>query len=448
MIYAITDIETTGSHASGNSVIEIAVVLFDGERITGEFSSLIDPGVPVPRFITALTGISTEMLEGAPTFDQVADQLEEIFEGAIFVAHNAGFDHSFLRAEFAAIGRNWNPPRLCTVRMARKAFPGQKSYGLNSICSWMGLVNEQAHRALSDARVATEILVRSLPLMSPGEMQKMLARNSGVVFLPPNLSEGVFHSLPEAPGVYYMMNDKGKPIYIGKAINIKKRVRQHFATHTESSRNQVFMRDVVDIGFELTGNELIALLLEDAEIRKHWPEQNSAQKRKTTRTVIISYHDHSGFRRLAFQTGSKSVGAVKTFASVQTARTWLHDMAAAFDLDQRLLGLSMFDASRNLPSPDEHNSALELALADFLSRDASYIIAANGRSEGEFGYVLVERGVLKGYAFLQDQIQTADDLLFHLKPLQHSENTSSILEAFIQARWGYRRIELSEAAIG
>jgi hypothetical protein len=151
---------------------------------------------------------------------------------------------------------------------------------------------------------------------------------------------------------------------------------------------------------------------------------------------------------LAFQSGSKAVGAVKTFASAQTARTWLHDMAAAFDLDQRLLGLSMFDANRDLPATEAHNSALELALADFLSRDASYIIASNGRSEGEFGYVLVERGVLKGYAFLQEEIQSADDLFFHLKPLQHSENTSSILEAFDQSRWGYRRIEISETAMG
>jgi DNA polymerase-3 subunit epsilon len=143
--------------------------------------------------------------------------LEELFEGAVFVAHNVSFDYSFIKAEFAAIGRNWNPPRLCTVRLARKAFPGQVSYGLNAICNWMGLTNEQAHRALSDARVACRILMESLPLIEPNEMLKLLAKQNGVVFLPPNLPEEVFKRLPEAPGVYYMYNEKGKPIYKEKS---------------------------------------------------------------------------------------------------------------------------------------------------------------------------------------------------------------------------------------
>jgi DNA polymerase-3 subunit epsilon len=117
MIYAVTDIETTGSHAAGNSIIEIAIVLFDGERVLQEFSTLVDPGVNVPPYITGLTGITTDMLAGAPTFSAIADQLEEVFEGAVFVAHNVGFDFSFIRAEFASIGRNWNPPRLCSMRI-------------------------------------------------------------------------------------------------------------------------------------------------------------------------------------------------------------------------------------------------------------------------------------------------------------------------------------------
>ena len=112
MLFAITDIETTGSHAAGNSIIEIGIVLYDGTRVVDEFQSLIDPGVPIPPFITTLTGIDDDMLRKAPPFHQIADALEEFMEGAVFVAHNVGFDHSFIRAEFAAIGRAWNPPRL------------------------------------------------------------------------------------------------------------------------------------------------------------------------------------------------------------------------------------------------------------------------------------------------------------------------------------------------
>jgi DNA polymerase-3 subunit epsilon len=443
MLYAITDIETTGSHASGNSIVEIGIVLFDGERILEEYTTLIDPGVRLPVYITGLTGITNEMLTGAPTFNQVADRLEELFEDAIFVAHNVNFDHSFIRAEFAAIGRNWNPPRLCTMRMARKAFPGEKSYGLNAICNWMGLVNEQAHRALSDARVATEILIRALPLVDPADFKKMLARQSGVVFLPPNLHESVYERLPESPGVYYLYNDKGKALYIGKATNIKKRIRQHFTTHGESSRAQAFMREVCDIGYELTGNELIALLLEDAEIRKHWPQHNSAQKRKTQRTHIIRYLDQSGYERLAVQTASKVSGSVKSFASISSANKWLYAMAAEFKIDHKLLGLAMFDATVDVAEVTAHNRRLNEAIRVFLSRDPSFVIECAGRQTGERAYVLVERGALKGYAFLTAEVNDFDSLHFHLRPLPHSENTSAIMEVFASGRWGYKRIDIA-----
>ncbi len=441
MLYAITDIETTGGHAAGNSIVEIGVVLFDGEIIIEEFSTLLDPGVRIPSYITGLTGITNDMLVGAPNFLQVADRLEELFEGAVFVAHNVNFDHSFIRAEFASIGRNWNPPRLCSMRLARKAFPGQKSYGLNAVCGWMGIVNQQAHRALSDARAAAHILMKSLPLIEPAELKKLLARQSGVVFLPPNLSEEKYARLPELPGVYYLYNDKGKPLYIGKANNIKKRIRQHFTAHGESERAQSFMREVSDIGYELTGNELIALLLEDAEIRKYWPPHNKAQKRKTRRSHVIRYVDQSGYHRLAVQSNSKVSGAVKSFASMAAASRWLYGLAAEFDIDQRLLGLSMFDASAVLPSANDHNERLQESVEFMLAADPSYVIECAGREEGERAYVLVERGSLRGYAYVSDGLTNIDSLEFYLIPMPHSENTSAIIDSFAEGRWGYKRIE-------
>ena len=440
MRFAITDIETTGSHASGNSIIEIGVVLYDGERVIEEFSTLIDPGVQLPVFITGLTGITNDMLRGAPSFSQVADRLEELFDGAIFVAHNVNFDHSFIRAEFAAIGRNWNPPRICTMRMARKAFPGERSYGLNAICVWMDLVNEHAHRALSDARVAMEILTRSMTRIETAEFKRMVAKHSGIVFLPPNLPEDVFQRLPDAPGVYYMYDEKGKPLYIGKANNIKKRVRQHFTTNGESARVQSFMRDVRDIGFERTGNELIALLLEDAEIRKHWPPFNSAQKRKTRRAHVIRYSDQNGYTRLAATAAGKASGSVRSFASLTEANRWLYALASEFAIDQRLLGLSMFDVAAELAETNAHNAVLDEALKAMLARDPSYVVECVGRQAGEHAYVVVERGMLKGYTFLSSDERDFDTILFHLKPLPHSENTGSILDSFSAARWGYKRV--------
>jgi DNA polymerase-3 subunit epsilon len=442
MIYAITDIETTGGQPSGNSIVEVGVVLWDGQNVIEEFHSLVDPGIPIPLFITRLTGITNEMVEGAPKFETIADRLLEVYEGAVFVAHNVNFDYSFIKSEFAALGMNWNAQRLCTVRLARKAFPGKKSYGLSSICSWMGLYNEQAHRALSDAKIAAEVLKRSLEQLDMKVVASMIAKKGSDVFLPPNLPEQSFVRLPEEPGVYYLLNEKGKPIYIGKANNIKKRVKQHFTTLTESAKAQSFMREVFDVSFEVTGNELIALLLEDTEIRRYWPPHNRLQKRKVLYTFIIQYEDQNGFLRLAMSS-VKSSSAIKSFPSVSSARKWLHELSQEFSLDARLLGLDVFDITLPMAECVEHNHTLQLALKEVKAREISFIIEGPGRTSGELGFVLVERGKVTGYTFLPADNSDLSAIHFHLKPLAHSENSTSIVEGFSLHRIGFRRIDLN-----
>ena len=444
MIYAITDIETTGGQPSGNSIVEVGVVLWDGQNVIEEFHSLIDPGIPIPLFITRLTGITNEMIEGAPKFETIADRLLELFEGAVFVAHNVNFDYSFIKAEFAALGMNWNAQRLCTVRLARRAFPGQKSYGLSSICSWMGLYNEQAHRALSDAKIAAEVLKRSLEQLDAKVVASMLRKQGSDVFLPPNLPEQSFVRLPEEPGVYYLLNEKGKPIYIGKANNIKKRVKQHFTTLTESAKAQSFMREVYDVSYEVTGNELIALLLEDTEIRRYWPPYNRLQKRKVLYTFIIQYADQKGFQRLSMS-NIKSSAAIKSFPSASSARKWLHELSQEFCLDTRLIGLDVFDMALPMVDSDEHNRAMQLALSEVKDREISFIIEGPGRTNSELGFVLVERGRVTGYTFLPSDNADLSGIHFHLKPLAHSENSTSIVDGFSLRRIGFRRIELNDS---
>lgn len=427
VIYAITDIETTGSHAAGNSIIEIGVVLHDGEKVVRQFSSLIDPGVRIPHFITALTGIDDEMLIGAPPFHQVADELEEIFEGAVFVAHNVSFDFSFIRAEFAAIGRNWNPPRLCTMRLARKAFPGFKSYGLGNLCIALDVVNDQAHRALSDAIAAAAIFERSLLNLDQESLRKMISKASGEVYLPPNLALEEFQRLPEKCGVYYLLNEKGKPVYIGKANNIKKRVRQHFTVNAESKRMQAFMKEIHHVSYELTGTELIALLLEDSEIRKYWPAYNSAQKRKAPRVNVVKYTDQQGYVRLAMQISNRPITALKTFYSQHAAKSWLGLFVSEFEIDPRLIGMNVFDIHATLPLPEDHNAALQQAIDILFEREPSFVIKGSGRHDEEFSYVVVKRGVLQGYVFYPVNERQPDFESDALTTIQPSETNMAII---------------------
>ena len=133
-MYAIIDIETTGGSARIEKITEIAIYLHDGNKITGEFVSLVNPERNIPYFITNLTGITNEMVEDAPRFYEIAKTIVELTEGRTFVAHNARFDYSFIRQEFKSLGFNYKRNILDTVALSRKLLPGHRSYSLGNIC--------------------------------------------------------------------------------------------------------------------------------------------------------------------------------------------------------------------------------------------------------------------------------------------------------------------------
>ncbi|HOP13477.1 MAG TPA: 3'-5' exonuclease, partial [Lentimicrobium sp.] len=157
-MYAVIDVETTGGNFSSERLTEIAIYLHDGEKIVDEFSTLLNPEQPIPYMITRLTGISNEMVAGAPRFCEVARKIVELTEGATFVAHNASFDYNFIRHEFRRLGYNFRRPTICTVKMSRKLLPGLQSYSLGKLCRELGIVIENRHRAAGDALATTRLL--------------------------------------------------------------------------------------------------------------------------------------------------------------------------------------------------------------------------------------------------------------------------------------------------
>jgi DNA polymerase-3 subunit epsilon len=165
-MYAIIDIETTGGSASNEKITEIAIYLHDGERITGEFVSLVNPERNIPYFITNLTGITNEMVEDAPRFFEIAKTVVELTEGRTFVAHNARFDYSFIRQEFKSLGFNYKRNLLDTVALSRKLIPGHRSYSLGNICRDLEIVINGRHRAAGDALATVKLF--EIPRKRPG----------------------------------------------------------------------------------------------------------------------------------------------------------------------------------------------------------------------------------------------------------------------------------------
>ncbi len=164
--FAVVDVETTGSRASGRDrITEVAVVVVHGDRRETIFDSLVNPGRTIPPVVAAVTRITDDMVRAAPTFDELADQLLAALAGRIFVAHNARFDWAFLSAELRrARALTLDGNRLCTVRLARRLVSDVRSCGLDNLSLYFGIENEARHRAGGDARATAELLSRLLRL--------------------------------------------------------------------------------------------------------------------------------------------------------------------------------------------------------------------------------------------------------------------------------------------
>ena len=156
-MYAIVDIETTGGSPVKEKITEIAIYIHDGQKITNEFVTLINPEKNIPYNIIALTGITNEMVASAPKFYEIARDIVELTKDRTIIAHNSTFDYSFIRNEFRSLGYNFQREQLCTVKLSRKLIPGLRSYSLGAICSELGIKITDRHRAAGDALATAKL---------------------------------------------------------------------------------------------------------------------------------------------------------------------------------------------------------------------------------------------------------------------------------------------------
>jgi len=336
-MYAIVDIETTGGSARLERITEIAVYIHDGNRIVEEFSTLINPERNIPCFITSLTGITNEMVEEAPKFYEVARRIVELTEGKIFVAHNARFDYSFIRQEFNMLGYNFKRPILDTVALSRKLIPGHSSYSLGNLCNDLGIEINGRHRASGDALATVRLL--ELLLEKDRELNSgSLIKNRKAAKLHPALDIAKLEEIPEEPGVYYFHDEGGDVIYVGKSRNLSERVSSHISNNT-SAREMEMRSMIADITWERTGSELIALLMESAEIKSRKPRFNRAQRRTGFRHGIYSETDEAGYIRFSYRNVRDEEVPLAIFTSRDRARGKLEQIVTDYNLCQKLCGL-------------------------------------------------------------------------------------------------------------
>ncbi|MDO7613440.1 MAG: GIY-YIG nuclease family protein, partial [Crocinitomicaceae bacterium] len=298
-MYSIIDLETTGFGATGNKITDISVFVYDGEKVINEFHSLVNPECKISYRITQLTGITDQMVANAPKFYEIAKKVEEITKDTVFVAHNVNFDYGVIRGEFNSLGFEYKRKKLCTVRLSRKLIPGLPSYSLGNLCGAVNIIIEGRHRAYGDAKATVELFGILVGLDVGGAVfADSLNTRSKEAILPPLLPREIFDSLPSSTGVYYFHNQDGKVIYVGKAKDIRQRVLSHFR---DKAKKEVEMSSVTaSVTFEETGNELVALLKESADIKYIFPQYNRAQKRTGDTFALFKYEDSQGILHLGF----------------------------------------------------------------------------------------------------------------------------------------------------
>ena len=458
--FAIVDLETTGLRASRDKITEIAIILHDGERETARWSTLVDPECVVNTAVQELTGITNELVEGAPKFYEIARDIVERTEGCVFVAHNVRFDYTFLREEFARLGFTYTRKQLCTLQLARKTLPGHASYSLGKLCGALGIELTTAHRAMDDAAATARLLERCLAAKhGASDARRVLKTAMRESLLPGGLSLKKIHALPDACGVYYFLDRAGRVVYVGKSQNIRRRVLEHFAQKDEKG-NRLHQR-VHAVRYELTGSELVALLHESYEIKRLRPAINRAQRRRYYPFVLHRTVSDEGVYCLEVCRPSPDERArldvVAEYGKLGRAKGALQFVQREFELCGRHVQLergrpgtpcfhyhlkSCLGVCAGQECIDDYNRRVEAAVARIKTVFGDdFFLIDEGRTPDEEAVVLVENGRYRGYGYRpRPKRRVANPsrakLRAVIKPYPGNPETARIIRRYMNDREG------------
>jgi len=447
-MYAIIDVETTGTAASYGKLTEIAIIIHNGQTVTETYNTLLNPECNIPYHITRLTGISNEMVADAPKFYQVAKKIIELTAGKIFVAHNATFDYSFIKEEFKRLGYDYKRKTICTVKLGRKLLPGHRSYSLGNICADLGIEITDRHRAIGDALATTklfEILIQ----------QNNLLESSLFVNQTYPVSKEKMAQIPARTGVYYFYDTHGNMIYIGKSKDIHQRVMTHMSN--SQTKKAIEMRDkIAEISWEETGSEMVALLLESAEIKKHKPLYNRSQRRSAYNYGLFSFEDKQGYIHLKIGKIEEDDIPLTTFHFHQEGIDYLHNLAQKYALCKKLCHLDnnsgeCFNAQLHdcqgactgNESPENYNLRVIKSIHPLNYRSPNFFVVEKGRRNDENAIIKIANGRYIGFGYLSMDYSSGDLELLHdcIQKYNDNRDIRSIIKGYITRNKNIKIIE-------
>ncbi|SFR57986.1 DNA polymerase-3 subunit epsilon [Marinobacter daqiaonensis] len=340
--FAFLDLETTGGSTGHDRITEIGIRFWRDGEVVDEWQTLLNPETSIPPFIERLTGISNAMVATAPRFAEIADELREKLDGAVFVAHNARFDYGFVKTEFRRLGQAFSAKVLCTVKLSRRLYPEHRRHNMDALIQRHGLGQVQRHRAMGDVSAMLDFFRHTLGEHGSETVEQavrtLLQRPSVPSHLPPDIMDG----LPAVPGVYRFYGENDVLLYVGKSTSIAQRVASHFSGDHNSSRGVRMSESLRRVEWTETAGELGALLLELKQIKKLRPLYNRRSRPAKTLWSIELTTGPGGYLQasLTREVEPHRLGDYfGLFRSKRDAQRALTGIAAKNELCNRLLGL-------------------------------------------------------------------------------------------------------------
>ncbi len=447
-MYAIIDVETTGTGASYGKITEIAIILHNGMEVTESFSTLINPECNIPYNITRLTGITNEMVANAPKFYEVAKKIVELTAGRAFVAHNAMFDYSFVKEEFKRLGYDFKRKTICTVKLSRKLIPGHRSYSLGNICADLKINITDRHRAIGDAKATAklfEILIS----------QNSILNSSLFVNETYPLPAEKMAAIPGKTGIYYFYDTQGTIIYVGKSKDIHQRVITHFSN--SQTKKAIEMRDrIADVSWEETGSELAALLLESSEIKFHKPLYNRRQRRSGFNFGLFCFEDSEGYNNLKISKIEGEDIPLTTFHTQQEGLDYLHNLAEKYALCKKLCHLetgsgecfhaqlhNCHGACTGLEASVSYNQRVNKSVRELQFRSNNFFVIDQGRTNNEKAIIKIANGRFVGFGYLSTDYATENFDIFHdcIKKYNDNRDTHGIIKGYLNRNNNLKIVE-------
>ena len=384
------------------------------------------------------------MLKNAPKFYEVAKRIVEITEDCILVAHNSSFDYRILKTEFKRLGFPFKRKTLCTVELSKELIPDMPSYSLGKLSRSLGIAMSDRHRADGDAKAT----VKLFKMLLNKDLKKDIITASVKVEQKSKLSANlrqIIEDLPSVTGVYYIHNEDGDIIYIGKSNNIKKRINQHFTgTNSKSKKIQTLVSTVT---YEKTGSELVALLKESEEIKSNKPFLNRALRRTIFTHALYNYKDQNGYINLEVDRANRDELPITTFTNRQSAKSFMFNTVDKYKLCQKLTGLYKTNttcfkyevkecdgACINEESPEDYNLKVETLIEMHKYENKNMLIIDRGRDIDEKSVIVIENGIFKGLGFfeLNHQINNLDVLLSLITPMSNNKDNQHLIQSYVR----------------